>query len=287
MPAAGFAGTSANYSLVPDAVDSGGLRGTSASYSLNASAMAGGAGASSGYTTRTGFAGQLEDPVSGGAVPIAIRITALPAALNEAGSRQLAAFILNNDGRLTPLAADSVSWSVQSGPLTGISAGGLATAAGVYQDSAALVRGTWESFAATVNLTVLNTLPDNFSTYAGDGLPDDWQVQYFGLNNAKAAPMLDPDGDGWDNLFEYHACLNPADRFSTFSLHISDAPGGGHQVTFSPRLPDCIYSLQGSNDLRLWTPVAGATSDAGSLRTILDPAGAGRRRFYFMEVRRQ
>ena len=83
LPAAGFAGTSANYSLVPDAVDSGGLRGTSASYSLNASAMAGGAGASSGYTTRTGFAGQLEDPVSGGAVPIAIRITALPAALNE------------------------------------------------------------------------------------------------------------------------------------------------------------------------------------------------------------
>ena len=72
-------GTSANYSLVPDAVDSGGLRGTSASYSLNASAMAGGAGASPIYTTRTGFAGQLEEPVSGGAVPIAIRITALPA----------------------------------------------------------------------------------------------------------------------------------------------------------------------------------------------------------------
>jgi len=122
-----MAGSSANYTLAPGTVDSGGLRGTSANYTVNGSLIAGGAGNSAGYTARTGFAGQLEEPVTGVAVPTAIRITALPAALDEADTRQLAAFLLSSDGRLTPLALDSVSWSVQSGPLTGISAGGLAT----------------------------------------------------------------------------------------------------------------------------------------------------------------
>lgn len=177
------AGTSANYSLAPDAVDSGGLRGTSASYTLDASAMAGGQGSSATYTARTGYAGQLLEP------------------------------------------------------------GGL-------------------SFAA-------------------------WQVQYFGVNNPAADPQFDPDGDGWDNLFEYNACLIPTDPLSTFSFSIEETPGGGHVVTFSPRLPGCTYSLLGSSNLTLWEPVTGAVTDAGSVRTILDPAGTGPRRFYFIQVQRQ
>ncbi len=177
------AGTSANYSLAPDAVDSGGLRGTSASYTLDASAMAGGAGSSATYTARTGYAGQLLEPAS-------------------------------------------------------------------------------LSFAA-------------------------WQVQYFGVNNPAAAPQLDPDGDGQDNLFEYNACLIPTDRLSFFSMSIIDLTGGGHAVTFSPRQPGCSYFLQGSSDLSLWAPVAGTVTDAGTVRTILDPAGTGERRFYFIRVQRQ
>ena len=177
------AGTSASYTLAPDAVDSGGLRGTSGSYTLDASAMAGGAGSSSSYTSHTGYAGQLLEPE------------------------------------------------------------GL-------------------SFAA-------------------------WQVQNFGVNNPAAAPELDPDGDGWDNLFEYNACLDPTDPLSTFSIRITEAPGGGHQVTFSPRLVGCTYSLLGSSNLTLWEPVTGTTTDAGILRTILDPAGIGPRRFYFLQVQRQ
>jgi hypothetical protein len=263
-----LAGTSANYSLAPDAVDGGGLRGTSANYTLNGSAMVGGAGASAAYTARTGFAGQLAE-------------------LNEGASRQLNAILLYDDGSSSALSAGSVTWSVQSGPLTGITTSGLATTAAVYQDTAAVARGTYQAFTATLSLTVLNILPDNFNTYAGDGLPDDWQVQYFGVDHPMAGPQLDPDGDGWDNLFEYNACLVPNDPLSTFSFSISAAPGGGYRVTFSPRQSGCTYSLRGSSDLTFWAPVTGTVTDAGSVRTILDPAGTGPQRFYFVQVFRR
>lgn len=275
-----MAGTSANYTLAPDTVDSGGLRGTSSNYTVNGSATPGGAGTSVNYSARTGFAGQLLDATD-------ITITTSPLTVNEGDTRQLNATLLYDDSTTAPLDAGSVTWSVPSGPLSSISPTGLATAAAVYQDTAAVARGTYETFTATLNLTVLNILPDNFETYAGDGLPDDWQVQYFGINHPLAGPLLDPDGDGQDNLFEYHACLVPTDPLSVFSMSITDVAGGGHAITFSPRFSGCAYTLMGSSDLSLWSPISGPVTDAGSVRSILDPAGGEGRRFYFIEVQRQ
>lgn len=54
------AGTSADYSLAPEAIDGGGLRGTSTHYTLSDSMMAGEAGSSASYTVHTGFAGQTD-----------------------------------------------------------------------------------------------------------------------------------------------------------------------------------------------------------------------------------
>ncbi|HWB02360.1 MAG TPA: hypothetical protein VG796_05000 [Verrucomicrobiales bacterium] len=285
LPSGLMAGGSANYSLAPDALDAGGLRGVSASYTVNFSAMPGNAGNSADYAARTGFAGQLLDAVF--AVATGISVSASPPTIDDGGTRQLAASLLYDDSTSFPLSPSVVRWSIQSGPLTGISASGLATAAAVYQDTTATVKGTYHDFTATLNLSVLNTNPDNFSAYASDGIPDDWQIQYFGIDNPNAAPLLDPDLDGWDNRFEYNACLIPTDPLSTFSMRISEAPGGGHAITFSPRFADCRYTLFGGSDLSLWEPVAGATTDAGIMRTILDPLGGGDRRFYFISVQRQ
>ena len=185
-----------------------------------------------------------------------------------------------------PWAANQVAWSVVSGPIAIISTSGLATAAVVYQNTAATVQGAAGSAAGTLGLTVLNVLPDNFGAYAGDGLPDDWQVLYFGLNNPLAGPLLDPDGDTFDNLFEYRACLVPNDPLSFLAIEIASTPGGGHSVTFSPRFPDCTYTLLGSGDLSLWEPVTGAITDAGATRTIADPQGTTARRLYRLDVQR-
>ena len=61
----------------------------------------------------------------------------------------------------------------------------------------ALVQGIYAGSTGSTNLTVLNVNPDNFGIYAGDGVGDTWQVQYFGLPpNPAAGPLLDPDVDG-------------------------------------------------------------------------------------------
>lgn len=51
-------------------------------------------------------------------------------------------------------------------------------------------------FTAGLNLIVRNIAADDFGKYAGDGIDDDWQVLYFGENNADAAPEIDADGSG-------------------------------------------------------------------------------------------
>ena len=62
-------------------------------------------------------------------------------------------------------------------------------------------------------------------SYAADGVGDDWQFQYFGLNNPNAAPLLDPDGDGQNNLFEFTAGLVPTNPLSRFLVSIAPVPG--------------------------------------------------------------
>jgi len=76
-------------------------------------------------------------------------------------------------------------------------------------------------------------------------------VRYFGLDNPLAAPGLDPDGDGQDNLFEFIAGLDPTDAASRFRVDIAAVPGqpGQKQVTFSPRLADRTYVVRASADL--------------------------------------
>ena len=190
-----------------------------------------------------------------------------------------------------PLDAEAVgvAWSVASGPLTGISTGGLATADVVYQNTAATAQGSFAGDTDTLGLTVVDTLPDNFGTYAGDELVDAWQVQYFGLNNPNAAPLIDADSDGFDNLFEYNAGIIPTDPLSTFHWSTEPVPGFPleRRLIFSPRYAGHTYTVKTSTDLdsNSWISLAGATTtDAGDVRTVLDPNADGERRFYRVEI---
>lgn len=59
----------------------------------------------------------------------------------------------------------------------------------------------------------------------GDGIPDWWEIQYFGSTTAN--PNDDPDGDGFSNLQEYLADTNPNDRTSYLGFtSLSLLPGG-------------------------------------------------------------
>jgi hypothetical protein len=63
------------------------------------------------------------------------------------------------------------------------------------------------------NGNVLDTDADGVADYLdedsdGDGMPDSWEIQYFGNLNRNAND--DADGDGVSNLVEYQQGLNPA-----------------------------------------------------------------------------
>jgi len=278
--------TSSSYNVATDITDAGGKRATSASYT-NDGSLGGLAGISTvaapAETAKAGYIAQLYETTG-------LALTAAAPTVNETATDQLAAWLSLDDATFLTAPATSVTWSVQSGPLTSISANGLATAGIVYQNTAATAQGVHLGFTATLGLTVLNTLPDNFGSYAGDGLGDDWQVQHFGLNNANAAPALDPDGDGQTNAFEFTAGLVPTNSSSRFTLSIQSVPGQPLQkrLVFSPRLSDRLYTVTAKSSLTAgsYTPLSNpsAPSDNGQERTITDLNASGLAKFYRVEI---
>ena len=288
LTAASHAGprTSANYSIATDTADAGGKRATSASYTNDGSA-GGVAGLSTvaapAETAKAGYIGQLYD-VTGLMVSGA-------SSVNETATLQLAAWQFLDDTSLLAVSANSVAWGVVSGPVSGISVAGLATAGTVYQATAASVQGAFGGFTGTLNLTVLDTIPDNFGSYAGDGVGDDWQVQYFGQPpNANAGPAVDFDHTGQTNLFKYIAGLNPLDPASRFTLTVQSVPGQPAQknLVFAPRLTDRTYTVTSRPALTTgsYVPLTNpsAPSDAGPQRTITDLGATGAAKFYRVEI---
>jgi len=281
IPCAAFAAESTNYSITPASQASGG-RSTSTNYTLDLSMEGGAATASTSYQVRSGFAGAIQDAVG-------LEISAAGLSVDEGSSRQLESHLQMDDDSLTAVAANEVSWSVLSGPLAGIDSSGLASAGLVYQDSAAVAQGSYAGVTGTVGLTVLDTIPDNFGSYAADGLADGWQVQYFGQDNPLAAPLLDPDGDGQNNAFEFTAGLIPTNPLSRFLLSIASVSGqpGQKAVTFGPMVAGRNYVVKTSLALSSasWTTLlGGSVSDHGSQRTVTDTAASEQKKFYRVEI---
>jgi hypothetical protein len=281
IPCVVFASESTNYSITPASQASGG-RSTSTNYTLDSSFEAGVATASTSYQVRAGFAGAIHDAVG-------LEISSVALTVDEGSSRQLESHIRMEDDSLTAVAANEVSWSVLSGPLTGINSGGLATAGPVYQNTAATGQGSYAGLTGTLELTVLDTIPDNFGSYAADGLGDDWQVQYFGLDNPLAAPLLDPDGDGQNNAFEFIAGLIPTNPLSRFLLSIAPVPGqpGQKNLIFGPMVSGRSYVVKTSPNLSpsSWNTLTGGNvNDNADQRTVTDTNASESKKFYRVEI---
>jgi hypothetical protein len=82
----------------------------------------------------------------------------------------------------------------------------------------------------------------------GDGIPDNWMMQYFGHATELASDLSraqdDADGDGLSNLAEYLAGTNPRDAHSYLSITGIGLGGtNGVQITWGSA-PNRLYSLQ-------------------------------------------
>jgi hypothetical protein len=276
--------TSTNYSIITDTTDAGGQRASSTNYSNAGSVnlIAGNSTvAAPAEAVKAGYIAQLYD-ITG------LIVNSAQPSVNENESVQLAAWQLLDDATFLAADANAVMWGAAVAPIASISASGLATAQTVYEDTPASVEGSLGGFTGALNLTVLNVNTDDFGTYAGDGIDDAWQYQYFGLDNPLAAPGLDPDDDGGTNAFEFTAGLVPTDPSSTFRLHLEAIPGQPtrRNVVFSPRLDGRSYIVASCATLGVaWTPLTTFTeSDNGDERTVTDLNATGATKFYRVEI---
>ena len=270
--------TSASYTIAVETTDAGGLRAASASYKNDgiAGLIAGIATvASPSELAKSGYIGQLYDVVG-------FTVNVSPSTVNEGATRQMSGGQLLDDATLLAVNAASVAWSAAS-PLT-INASALATAGIVYQNTLALVQGTYAGSTGSINLAVFNVNTDDFGGYAGDGIGNDWQVQYFGLPpNPAAGPLLDPDGDGQNNFYKWIAGLNPTDPTSVFKLRLARSFQGEHLI-FSPIVSGRTYTVIYSHDL-FALPRGFITINGGSERTVIDTnAFAVPKRIYRVEI---
>lgn len=280
--------SSADYAVFTDVVDGGGAPAASVNYT-NDGSVGGVTGLSMAVApaalAKHGYIGQLYKVVD-------LAVAAVPATVDEGATRQLDAMQVLDDDTFIALDPGVVTWSVESGPLTGVSSAGLATADVVYADTPAGVLGSYQGETGTETLIVVNVGGDDFGTYALDGLPDNWQVQYFGLDNPDAGPAVDPDGDGQDNLFEFTAGVSPVDPLARFRLSIRGVAGAPDHVAlvFSPRFADRTYTVFVSTHLAsgTWTPLSATSpvSDNGLERTVTDTNATGPRKFYRVQIDR-
>ena len=289
LPLAAWAGTSADYSIDPTAIDGGGALASSAAYTFNPSTAPGVAGASANYALRSGYAGQLFERVS-----IHIEKPSSAITINERASLQLDVSAIYDDASRAILAANDLVWSAASGTIESIDPFGLLTAGSVYQNTATTVRATSGGMFDELDLTVVNTGSDDFAPYATDGLPDTWQVQYFGESSNLGGSNMDFDNDGVINLLEFAYGTDPSQasggsvQWSGSSLITAGSPipyvfqGGtgtfSYRAAFSRRkdysLHGLTYTVEFSADLNTWKASSVAPTilaDDGMVQVVYVP----------------
>ncbi len=234
---------STDYTLVQEtSVSSHGVRSTSSGYTLDsAGEMTGGTSTSNAYLHKSGFAGQLTDPK-------ALDLQAASNPVPEESPVQLTAdLVLDDDTRLADVPA---SWSPFSGPISSISAGGVAITSAVFQNATAAALGSFQGLSSLEIITVTDTDADNYLSYGGDGLPDLWQIGFFGSPpNPNAAPGIDADHDNQNNLSEYLTGYDPTESSQFFTFEITGKTSGKASFKTSKLIPGTRYELFRSQDL--------------------------------------
>ena len=119
----------------------------------------------------------------------------------------------------------------------------------------------------------------------GDGLPDDWELQYFGSTTG-ASPGVDSDGDGSSNSDEFTAGTDPQDPIDRLSAITSSHDGTTFTATFRS-VPQKRYQAEYTDDLTagLWVPLGNIrAADSNTLLVSDTPGSAVLKRSYRLRV---
>ena len=117
----------------------------------------------------------------------------------------------------------------------------------------------------------------------GDGLPDAWQIHYFGsISSPSARPDADPDHDGFSNLQEYLAGTDPTDSNSFLRLDSVEVGQTNSVISFKAVAGKTYTVLSSSNLLSGWSKLADVAAQlTNGVVTVPDTSPAlGTARFY-------
>jgi hypothetical protein len=122
----------------------------------------------------------------------------------------------------------------------------------------------------------LSLAPSPANVSDTNGLPDAWEVSWFG--SAGQDPDADPDSDGMTTAAEYLAGTDPTNSADAFRLSIA-RNGGAAQVSFLARQAEGagyegrtrLYTLQttAGASLTAWTNVSGVVNVVGTNQIVL------------------
>lgn len=278
-----FAGSrSGGNCAVNDTLDGGGQCATSASYRADGSIGGIGGVTIAEYPRqmlKAGFVGQLTEVTN-------FVATAAPGAANEGGNAQLGGIAGLDDATVTVLVGNEIVWSAPVYPVGAIGADGLATVAIVYANTQAVVTGSYLAVSGWGTFLVLDTDPDNYGIYAGDQVPDWWQVRYFGTNNPLGVAGA-TNVSGHNNRYTYTADLDPTNPASVFEIvAVSNQPPSrviGFRTTSTGRVYRLLYATNLVSGV--WTNLPGQTPTSGLAdRMSLSDTNAAAVRFYRVQV---
>jgi hypothetical protein len=278
-----FAGSrSGGNAAVNDTTDSGGQHATSANYTMDGSLGGIGGVSTAGAppeTLKAGYIGQLTEVTN-------VTVIASPSSANENDVLQLTGVAGLDDATVTALAGSNIAWATPGFPIASITPSGEAATATVCSNTWGTVSGAYLGVSGSGLVLVLDSNPDNYGIYAGDGLPDWWQAQYFGTNNPLGVASA-TNCTGRSNLDTYIADLNPTDPASLFKVvAISNQPPN-RLVWFQTSSAARVYRLLYTTNLvnGVWTNLPGTGWTVGQPGQMsLSDTNAAPIRFYRVQV---
>lgn len=275
---------SVSYRIPAQTVEAGGGRSASQHYSQDGNfGSVGGVSAQvspAGSVVKHGYVAQLHDV-------LALTITSATGEIMESSSGHLRAWWQMDDGSFISLMPDAVTWAVLTGPVSAVDAAGQFTSETLFADASASIYARLSDLEGTLHFTVKNVNSDDFGSYAGDGLPDDWQVLYFGLENASGGPEADGDGDGYLNGWEYLAGTAPNDPQSYFKLKLVRPDRETPALLEWSSLTGRFYEVQASGTLQTdsWETVATLPGTGTTIQWADPRPSIGKPGFYRVQVR--
>lgn len=159
----------------------------------------------------------------------------------------------------------------------------VAGAAGIYTVQFTNIAGGGLGSGTQRTNAILTVLADS----NGNGIPDDWETQYFGSATG-ADRDADSDGDGMKNWEEYVAGTNPKDLSSYLRVE-SVSPTGGALISFQA-VSNRTYTVEYKDGLEelVWTTLGDVVAQSENwTATVTDPSPGSNRYYRLVTPRRE